>query len=313
MARSYVWVSIVLISAVLGGHIRSAMPAQTLDVQQSFATPDEALTALIAAVRSHDMPGLRSVLGPGTEDLLSSGDPVADRNERESFLQRYQAYHEFVAGDANHLVLLVGKDRWPAPIPLVRRDGRWHFDGDAGADEVVLRRIGANELHAIAVMRGFVAAENDYASRGHDDAQPGVFARKLNSDPGKHDGLYWETKAGEPLSPGGPFLAAASAEGYGNLKGGQTPYHGYLYRLLTAQGPNADAGQRDYLVDGKLTGGFALLAYPTDYGASGIMTFMVNQDGVVWQRDLGEDTARTAAAIQSFDPDDKWTPVPPEE
>lgn len=313
MERSYVWVSIVLISAVLGGHTRSAMPAQTLDVQQSFATPDEALTTLTAAVRRQDIPALRSVLGPGTEDLLSSGDPVADRKERESFLQRYQAYHELVAGDANHLVLLVGKDRWPVPIPLVRKDGRWRFDGDAGADEVVLRRIGANELRTIAVMRGFVAAENDYASRGHDGAGPGVFARRLNSEPGKHDGLYWETKAGEPLSPAGPFLAAASAEGYGNLKGGETPYHGYLYRLLTSQGPNADGGQRDYLVDGKLTNGFALLASPSDYGSSGIMTFMVNQDGVVWQRDLGEDTARTAAAIQSFDPDDKWTPIAPEE
>jgi Protein of unknown function (DUF2950) len=313
MVRSYLWIPVVLISAAFAGYARLAVPAQTLDVQQSFATPDEALTTLIAAVRRDDMPALRSVLGPGTEDLLSSGDPVADRKEREAFLQRYQARHELVAGDANHLVLLVGADRWPSPIPLVRKDGRWRFDGDAGADEVVLRRIGANELHTIAVMRGFVAAENDYASRGHDGFEPGVFARKLNSDPGKHDGLYWETKAGEPLSPGGPLLASASAEGYGNLKGGQTPYHGYLFRLLSSQGTNADGGQRDYLVNGKLTGGFALLAYPADYGASGIMTFMVNQDGVVWQRDLGEDTARTAAAIQSFDPDDKWTPVTPEE
>jgi Protein of unknown function (DUF2950) len=277
--------------------------------QATFATPDEAVAALIAA--GDDNQALQRLLGPGTKELLSSGDPVADRRAREAFRERYQAYHELVAGSPNDLVLLVGEDRWPLPVPLVRRDGRWSWDGAAGARELVTRRIGANELRTIDVMRGFVEAERDYAAEGHDGGKPGVYAQKLRSSPGKHDGLYWEVSAAGRPSPAGPLLAAANSEGYAG-GGADAPYHGYLFKILTSQGPEANGGARSYIADGKLTGGFALLGYPVSYRVSGVMTFLVNQDGVVWQRDLGPDTATAAAAITQFNPDNSWTPLAPE-
>jgi hypothetical protein len=282
------------------------------DAQTSFGTPDEAVAAFVAAGEKADTTALQAMLGPDTAGLLSSGDPVQDQNERNGFLKRYAAYHELVAGDADNLVLLVGEDRWPLPIPLVRKSGRWYWDGAAGARELVVRRIGANELRTIDVMHGFVAAENDYAAAAHDGAPRGVYTQKLVSSSGKHDGLYWESPPGQPPSPAGPGLAGANAEGYTVTGSLAKPYHGYLFRILTSQGPDAEGGARDYVVDGRLRNGVALLAYPGAYGASGVMTFMVDQDGVVWQRDLGTDTAQAAAAIQQFNPDNSWTPLAPE-
>ncbi len=286
----------------------SAAPASA---PLTFGTPEQALAALVDAVTSGNTQSLQNLLGPGSAELVSSGDAVADQRERENFLSRYRSDHELAAGDADDLVLLVGEDRWPLPIPLVRREGKWMFDGAAGAKEIVYRRIGANELRTIDVMRGYVEAQNEYAGTGHDGAPPGVYARKLRSDPGMQNGLYWEVDPDRAPSPAGPFLAAATAEGYGAGRPG-TPYHGYLYQMLDSQGPAADGGARGYLASGKLTGGFALLAYPATYGASGIMTFMVNQDGTVWQRDLGADTSNAAHAIQQFNPEDGWTPLAPE-
>jgi len=280
--------------------------------QQSFATPEEALNALVTAAGKQDLGTLRDLLGPGTEHLISSGDAIADRRERDSFLNRFHVFHELVAGDDNTLVLLVGEDRWPVPIPLVRREGRWQFDGASGMQELLLRRMGANELRTIDVMQGFVAAQTLYAASGHDGLPSGVYAQKLRSEPGKQDGLYWSVGAGQPQSPAGPLLADAASEGYGGLHPRVAPYHGYLYRMLPSQGPAANGGARDYVEDGKQTGGFALLAYPANYASSGIMTFMVNQDGVVWQRDLGGNTARKVAAISRFEPDDSWTPLAPQ-
>lgn len=273
----------------------------------SFDTPDEAAASLVAALERDDAAELGRVLGPGTEELVRSGDDVADRAARDSFLARYREAHRFVAGGPNDLVLQVGPDHWPLPIPLVRERGRWRFDGAAGADEVIARRIGANELRTIDVMRSYVGAQQEYASIGRDGDPAGVYAQRLRSEPGKHNGLYWETSADESPSPAGPLLAAAASEGYGQKPG--APYHGYLYRILLSQGSAANGGARDYLVDGRLRGGFCLLAFPATYGASGVMTFMVNQDGVVWQRDFGEDTARKAAAIHQFNPNDDWTPL----
>src|SRR5215831_3847771 len=273
------------------GHGEGGSTAKA-DAQSSFATPDEAVAALVAAGEKADTTALQAMLGPDTAGLLSSGDPVQDQKERDGFLKRYAAYHELVAGDADNLVLLVGEDRWPLPIPLVRKSGRWYWDGAAGARELIARRIGANELRTIDVMQGFVAAEEDYAASGRDGAARGIYAQKLRSSPHRHDGLYWDTTSDQPQSPAGPLLAAATAEGYAVAGGGAQPYHGYIFRLLTSQGPDANGGARDYVADGKQTGGFALLAYPNSYGASGIMTFMVNQDGVIWQRDLGTDTAQ---------------------
>jgi hypothetical protein len=197
------------------------------------------------------------------------------------------------------------------PIPLVREAGRWQFDGAAGAEEILLRRIGANELRAIDVMRGYVVAQEEYASVPRDGSAPGAYAQKLHSDAGTQNGLYWETEPGAPPSPAGPFLANATAEGY-SAPGGLVPYHGYVFRTLLAQGSAANGGAREYIVDGAQTGGFALLAYPAAYGASGVTTFIVNHDGVVWQRDLGEDTATLATAMTQFDPDAAWTPIAPE-
>jgi hypothetical protein len=281
--------------------------------QSRFNTPDEAVTALVAALEHRDRAEVARLLGPNTEALLSSGDAVADSTAREAFLAKYRVKHELVAGGPDDLVLRIGDDGWPFPIPIVRRQGRWFLDGAAGADEIVSRRIGANELRTIEVMHGFVAAERDYAAASHDGAPGGIYARTIRSEPGKHNGLYWEVAPGEPESPAGPLLAGAAAEGYTAGAGANAGYHGYRYRVLTAQGPGAEGGARDYVVNGKLMGGFALVAWPVNYGVSGVMTFLVNQDGVVWQRDLGGSTEQVARSITQFDPDSTWTPIPSEE
>jgi len=299
----------LVVAAALLLLVACSQQEQTNDAV-TFATPEEAVTALAAAAEKHDTEELRRLFGPDTAELLDSGDEVADRNALDAFVKRFHTHHQLVAGDSENLMLHVGEDDWPLPIPLLKKQGRWHFDGAAGAEAIVRRRIGANELRTIDVMYGYVEAQNEYASTGHDGAPAGVYAQRLRSDPGQHNGLYWETAPGAPQSPAGPFLADATAEGYGVKKG--APYHGYLYRPLLAQGTSATDGAKDYVVNGKLTGGFGLIAYPADYGASGIMTFIVNQDGVVWQRDLGEDTAAKAESIQQFNPDPSWSPLPPE-
>jgi hypothetical protein len=273
-----------------------------------FATPEAAVAALVAALEKDDTAALAKLLGPGTEDLLSSGDPVADKTDRAEFLAGYKAKNS-LAADGDKMLLTVGENEWPMPIPLVQRDGKWVWDGAAGADEVIYRRVGANELGAIDVMYGFVNAQNAYASEGRDGDPAGIYALKLISDEGLHNGLYWPTAEGETPSPAGPFVAAAAAEGY--AAGGRTPYHGYYYRMLYAQGPNANGGAREYFKDGVLTEGFAAIAWPADYGASGVMTFIVNQDGVVFQKDLGEETATAVEVIQKFDPDSSWTAIVP--
>jgi len=280
---------------------------------ESFKTPDDAAIALVKILERKDLPALYSLLGSGSQAIVNSGDTVADRAARETFVQRYHERHQFVAGTPHDLALWVGNDDWPLPIPLEQQDGRWHWDAAAGADEILARRIGSNELQTIDVMRGFVAAEEDYAANGHDGRPAGIYAQKLRSDPGKHNGLYWEVAAGEIPSPAGPFLAGATSEGYAPGQTAGAPYHGYVYRLMLAQGPNADGGARSYVKRGELTGGFALIARPADYGKSGIMTFIVNQDGIVWQKDLGPDTVQRAGAIQQFDPDSTWAPIPPEQ
>jgi hypothetical protein len=311
MKPSHTRLLITFCAAVFIGYGCAKHEAAQTTAALSFDTPDAAVDALIDALEKHDKGDLQRVLGLKNNDLVDSGDAVADSSAREAFLEKYRSHHELVAGGPNDMVLQVGEDDWPLPIPLVRDNGRWRFDGEAGADELIFRRIGRNELRTIDVMRGFVDAQNEYASAGHDGAPAGVYAQRVRSSAGKHDGLYWEVPAGETPSPAGPFLAAAADEGY-TAGSARQSYHGYVYRMLLAQGPNANGGAREYIANGKLTGGFALLAYPDDYGNSGVMTFMVDQDGVVWQRDLGEDTAKLAAAIQSFDPDETWVPIAPE-
>jgi len=308
-ARMLRFLLVVLGVALLAGCARKA------EQDNVFDTPDEAVAAFVTALEHYDLPRLKALLGPASEALLQSSDPVQDKGDREQFLSAYKAKHSLADDGADRKVLVVGNEDWPMPIPIVKRDGKWVFDGEAGIDELIYRRVGANELGAIDTCRGYVAAQVEYASEGRDGDPPGIYALKLMSDEGLHNGLYWPTAEGEPPSPAGPFVAAAASEGYRRAaEGERRPYHGYYYRPLYAQGANANGGAREYFKDGLLTEGFALIAWPADYGASGVMTFIVNQDGVVFQKDLGEDTDAAAQAIQAFDPDSSWIAVaPPEE
>jgi hypothetical protein len=286
--------------------------AKKAEDHTSFKTPEDAVNAFVAALQKDDMPALEKLLGPGAEDLISSGDAVQDNANRDRFLAMYAQKHSMEDAGNDTMTLVIGDNDWPFPIPVVKKDGKWRLDGAAGADELVYRRVGANELGAISVCLGFVGAENEYASEGRDGDPAGIYALKLISDEGMHNGLYWPTKDDEPASPAGPFVASAAAEGY-HAGQGRTPYHGYYYRLLYAQGPHAQGGAKEYFVNGVMTGGFALVAWPAEYGSSGVQTFIVNQDGVVYQKDLGEDTASAVQAIQAFDPDDSWKAVPPQD
>jgi len=285
----------------------AAAPEQT-----GFNTPEEAAAAFVAAVQGNDSAAMAKLLGPGSEDILASGDAVADASDREWFVSAYNAKHSLDADGTDKRVLSVGDDAWPMPIPIVKKDGKWVFDGDAGSDELIYRRVGRNELGAIDVCHGFVSAQTEYASLGRDGDPAGIYALKLISDEGMHNGLYWATTEDEPASPAGPFVAAAAEEGYRKAEGSaRAPYHGYYYRMLFKQGTNANGGAKEYFKDGLLTEGFALIAWPADYGSSGVQTFIVNQDGVVFQKDLGEDTATAVEAIQAYDPDSSWTAIVP--
>jgi hypothetical protein len=297
--------------AIAAGCAKKPEP-QDAAAAAGFDTPEAAVAALVAALEKNDLGQLKVLLGPGSEELLNSGDAVQDASDRADFLARYGAKHALVDEGVDRKVLVTGEDEWPMPVPLVKRDGKWAFDGEAGVDELIYRRVGANELGAIDVSRGFVSAQLEYASEGRDGDPAGIYALKLISDEGLHNGLYWPTAEGEPGSPAGPFVAAAASEGYRRAEGdARTPYHGYYYRMLYAQGPNANGGARDYFKNGLLTEGFALVAWPADYGSSGVMTFIVNKDGVVFQKDLGEDTAAVVETIQVFDPDSSWTAIAP--
>lgn len=297
----------ILVLALLG-----ACSGRGAAAHASFDTAEEAVAALVAAVRSGDRVALARLLGPGSESVVSSGDDAQDAADRARFVAAYDRRHALVDGGNGTRTLVVGENDWPLPVPLRLVDGRWEFDGAAGVDELAVRRIGANELSAIEVARAYVTAQQQYASQGRDGDPAGIYAIKLVSDPGMRNGLYWETAEGEPPSPAGPFVADAAAEGYLAATGGsRKSYHGYFFRMLYAQGAAANGGARDYFVDGLLTGGFALVAWPAEYGRSGVQTFIVNQDGVVFQKDLGAGTAKTVEAIRSFDPGDGWVAIVP--
>ncbi|MEG3024456.1 MAG: DUF2950 domain-containing protein [Aeromonas sp.] len=276
---------------------------------RTFATPDEAVQALITALEKNDVSALTQLLGEKSEEAISSGDPVADANDRAAFVASFKSKHQLVAEGKDKMILVVGESDWPLPIPLVTADGNWYLDGAAGAKEIVYRRIGRNELGAIAVCRGFIDAQLEYAAVGHDGQTAGLFAAKLRSDAGQQNGLYWPVAKGEPASPAGEEVVSAAAEGYKAVVGQRTPYHGYYYRILYAQGAAADGGKKEYFVDGQLRDGVALIAWPADYATSGVMTFMVSHEGRVYQKDLGTDTATAVEAIQLFDPDKSWSLV----
>ncbi|MFL6796593.1 MAG: DUF2950 domain-containing protein [Xanthobacteraceae bacterium] len=274
--------------------------------QQSFKTPEEGVDALVSASKSGDRKGVLSVLGPAAGDLVSSGDDVADAAERQRVLEAYDAKHQIVLEGADKAVLLVGTEEWPFPIPLVRQGDAWRFDTAAGRDEILYRRIGRNELSTIQACLAYVDAQDEYAEKGI--AGNGVYAQRIVSTPGKKDGLYWPSQSADDESPLGELAAAATAEGY-RVGQQRMAYHGYYYKILTQQGPNAAGGAVDYVVRGKMIGGFALVAYPAEYMNSGVMTFLVNHQGVIYQKDLGANTAALASSISVFNPDSSWERV----
>jgi hypothetical protein len=285
-----------------------ALPATTAlgtsHQQKHFATPEAAVDALIAALGAHDKPALQALLGPEEKDLIDSGDPVADREAAEDFVERYQTGHDIKKLSDTKAELEVGADNWPLPIPLVKDASGWRWDGAAGEEEILARRIGRNELSAIQACLAYVDAQQEYYERNPDKSLLHHYARFFMSSPGHRDGLYWPTEEGEEPSPLGPLFEEANEEGYKLGQGGEpAPYHGYYFRILEGQGPGAPGGAYSYIVKNKLFGGFGLIAYPADYGNSGVMTFLVNHDGVVYQKDLGPETVLRAKAIQLFDLD----------
>lgn len=271
-----------------------------------FVSPDDAGDSLVQAGKSDDPKALQAIFGPNSKDIISSGDAVEDKATVDNFVEAYGVMHRWRKMDDNAQVLLVGADNFAFPIPLRKNGGgQWFFDTAAGKDEILARRIGRNELAAIDVSRALADAQIEYFSQGHDEQ----FAMKFISDPGKQNGLYWDSPEGQPKSPLGPLVAFASSEGYSAKPNSHAPFHGYYFRLLKKQGPYAQDGVKDYMVDGKMTGGFAFVAYPVEYGNSGVMTFIINQDGVLLQKDLGKNTVKTATAMSEFDPGLGWTSV----
>ena len=313
----------ILIAAVVAALSASAMldaaaqptnaaPAQAKAVAKArtYASADEAAEALASAVRAQKKDDLLAVVGPGAASWLLSGDNVADRNDWTRFLAAYDKKHNVEkAGDK--ATLNVGDDDWPFPAPIVNHGGRWSFDAAAGREEILNRRVGRNELDTIQSLLAVVDAQREYASGDLDGNGYSDYARKFASSPGKKDGLYWPAEPGKPESPLGPLVATASAEGYGKNKassdaGQRVPYHGYYFRILTGQGKDAAGGAYDYLVGDKLIGGFAVVAWPASYRNSGVTTFLVNHDGVVYEKNLGAQTPSAAAAMTKFDPDTTW-------
>jgi hypothetical protein len=278
--------------------------------QESYKTPEAAVEALVATAKGGDMKAALVVLGRDGEDIISSGDKVSDDAVRYRFVASYDAKHQITMEGDKKAILIIGDNDYPFPIPLEKnKDGTWSFDTQAGREEILARRIGHNELDAIQTSLAYVDAQNDYAAKDRGDGV-GTYAMRFVSAPGKKDGLYWPTAQGEE-SPLGELFAAASRQGY---RAGEerSPYHGYYYKILTKQGPAATGGAVDYIVRGKMVGGFALVAYPAEYRNSGVMTFIVNHDGTVFQKDLGPDTAKLAEAMTSFNPDKTWKKAPTE-
>jgi hypothetical protein len=274
---------------------------------KAFTSPEEAAKALVDACTRNDTHELLAIFGPEGKGIVSSGDEVADKALQARFAQNYEAKNRLEQKNSETFILCVGKDDFPLAVPIVKMDEKWYFDAAVGKEEILTRRIGRNELSVIEVMHAYVDAQREYSTRKGSGADPLIeYAQKFRSDEGKKDGLYWPTKEGEEMSPFGPLVAQAKNEGYQRKKDAPTPYHGYYYKIIKAQGKNAPGGEYDYVVNNKMILGFALVAWPAEYGNSGIMTFIVNQGNTVFQKDLGPDTARIAGALEKYDPDKTW-------
>jgi hypothetical protein len=279
--------------------------------QKSFPSPEEAVKSLMEAVKSDDTKGLLAIFGPAGKEIISSGDKVADNAGRELFIKSYEEMNKLGKESDNEVTLIVGNSEWPFPIPIVKKGETWVFDTMAGKEELLNRRIGRNELNTIQTCLAYVDAQREYAMKDRDSDKVLEYAQKSMSTPEKKDGLYWKTKEGEEESPLGELFAKATKAGYVPRKpgAGPQPYYGYYYKILKAQGKNTPDGAYDYVINGKMIGGFALVAYPAEYGASGVMTFIVNHDGVVCKKDLGKETGKIAGVMTKYDPDDTWQKV----
>jgi len=278
--------------------------------EKTFASPGAAVLALYNAAKMDDAQTLNSIFGSGANDILHTGDDVADKNTKADFIRRYDQMHRIVIEPDQSATLYIGAENWPLPIPIVKNNsGAWYFDTETGKKEILYRRVGTNENDAIDTLHGLVDAQRDYASEARDGDKTKHYASQFLSDEGKHNGLYWKTSDNEAPSPIGPQIVSAAEKGYNFQQGQQTPFHGYNFRILTKQGSAAKGGARDYLVNGKLTRGFAFVAYPAQYRNSGVMTFIVNQDGVIYEKDLGPQTAELAAAMTEDNPDSTWDRV----
>lgn len=298
-------VLIMVCSILLAGRVSAVV------TQKIFASPDKAVSAFIDALTKNDQKELLAILGPEGESLLSSGDPVADKQGKDDFLQKMGEKHTIENDGPSKAVLLIGTDDWPFPIPIIREEEGWYFDTGEGKEEILNRRIGRNEIFTMQTCLAIVDAQREYAMMDSDGDGLLEYAGKFLSDAGKRNGLYWPTTEGEKPSPLGELLAQAWAEGYKEL-GSQDkpqPYYGYYFRMLTQQGSSAQGGVYDYMVRGSMIGGFAVVAYPAQYNSTGIMTFIVNHDGVVYQQDLGTDTEKIAKDMTKFDPDEAWVKV----
>jgi Protein of unknown function (DUF2950) len=298
------WPITLFIAFVL---VTLSVPAALPASQKTFASPAEAVQALISAAQRNDTEEVKRILGPEAPSLLSSGDPVADKNDRDRVLKKYEEMHRLVVEPDKSVMLYLGAENWPFPIPLVEKNGVWSFDTVAGKKEILFRRIGRNEFATIDTLNALVEAQKEYASMPRDGGPVGQYAQKLLSDEGKHNGLFWKSAPGEPQSPIGPLIGNAAGEGYTKSKEGPTPFHGYIYRIIQAQGRSAAGGAMNYMSNGKLTRGFAILAYPAKYRNSGVVTFIVGSDGKVYQKDLGPRTAAIAKAMTQYNPDKTWT------
>jgi Protein of unknown function (DUF2950) len=284
--------------------LMACLPASSIaqeEGQKTFSSAEDASHALVAAIQSNDEKAMLDVLGQDAKQIVSSGDEVEDKEHRANFVQKYEEMHRLVREPDGTVTLYIGAYNWPTPIPIVNKGNSWYFDTEAGKREILCRRIGRNEMSAIRVCQELVNAQKEYYSTEHQ------YAEKIFSDPGQHDGLYWKAAGGEPLSPIGPLVASAVAEGYPKGQGGPpTPYRGYYYYVLTRQGKNAPDGAKSYIANGKMTEGFAFVAYPAEYRSSGVMTFIVGSDGVVYQKDLGKNTKTLAKTMNKYDPDSSW-------
>ena len=295
-------------SVVLAMVLSLAPVAYGAQPQKTFASPEEAVAALVAGVRAGDRPTTIAVLGQGAAGSVTSGDAVADRAMVARFLESYQA-HNAIVKSGDRATLTIGKDDYPFAFPIVKAGERWRFDTAAGKEELLARRIGENELDVIQILRAIVDAQLEYASEDRNGNGTLEYAQQFASKPGKRDGLYWPVKSGEPPSPLGALVASAAGEGYAKEKKPQ-PFHGYYFRPLKGQGLDAPTGELDYVVRGRAIGGFAVVAWPATYGNSGIMTFIVNHEGIVYEKDLGPNTQAVASSMRRFNPGKGWTRVP---